>query len=99
MSKLEAYWPFIKAVLSGNRHAARRHQSRDCVRKDATVSHVLPELGEKLTARRRGAKKLPVKVAATIRLDADVLEALQASGKGRQTRVNDALRDMVKKAA
>ena len=57
------------------------------------------ELREKLTARRRGAQKSPVKVPTTIRLDADVLEALQASGKGWQTRVNDALRDMVKKAA
>ena len=50
-------------------------------------------------ARRRGAQKSPVKVPTTIRLDADVLEALQASGKGWQTRVNDALRDLVKKAA
>ncbi len=67
--------------------------------KNATVSHSLPELREKLAARRRGAQKSPVKVPTTIRLDADVLEALQASGKGWQTRVNDALRDMVKKAA
>jgi uncharacterized protein (DUF4415 family) len=51
---------------------------------------------EQITARRRGrpvgsvqaATKEPVK----IRLDADVLAALKASGDGWQTRINDALR-------
>lgn len=34
--------------------------------------------------------------AATIPFDADVLAALKATGKGWQTRVNDAMRDWVK---
>jgi len=38
----------------------------------------------------------PVKVATTIRFDADVLEALKASGKGWQTRVNAAMREWIK---
>lgn len=38
----------------------------------------------------------PLKVPTTIRFDADVLEALKASGKGWQTRVNEALRDWLK---
>jgi uncharacterized protein (DUF4415 family) len=60
------------------------------------VQATVTELRE---ARRRGAQKAPVKVPTTIRSDADVLDALKASGKGWQTRVNDALRDLVKKAA
>ncbi len=36
------------------------------------------------------------KVPTTIRFDADVLAALKASGKGWQTRVNQAVREWVK---
>ena len=38
----------------------------------------------------------PLKVPTTIRFDADVLAALKASGKGWQTRVNEAIRDWLK---
>jgi len=38
----------------------------------------------------------PLKVSTTIRFDADILAALKASGKGWQTRVNDAVRDWLK---
>lgn len=38
----------------------------------------------------------PKKVPTTIRFDADVLAALKASGKGWQTRVNEAMREWVK---
>jgi uncharacterized protein (DUF4415 family) len=44
----------------------------------------------------RGPQKTPIKVPTTIRVDADVLAALKASGKGWQTRVNEALRDWLK---
>lgn len=43
--------------------------------------------------RRRGPQKAPKKVPTTIRFDADVLEALRATGKGWQTCVNDAMRE------
>ena len=36
------------------------------------------------------------KVPTTIRFDADVLAALKATGKGWQTRVNEAMRDWIK---
>ena len=36
------------------------------------------------------------KVAVKIRLDADIVEKLRASGKGWQTRVNEALREYVR---
>lgn len=38
----------------------------------------------------------PLKVPTTIRFDADVLAALKASGKGWQTRVNEAMRQWAK---
>lgn len=37
-----------------------------------------------------------LKVPTTIRFDADVLAAIKATGKGWQTRVNDAMRDWVR---
>lgn len=46
--------------------------------------------------RARGPQKAPLKVPTTIRFDADVLADLKASGKGWQTRVNDAMRDWLK---
>ncbi|MFA7242874.1 MAG: BrnA antitoxin family protein [Sulfuricellaceae bacterium] len=38
----------------------------------------------------------PLKVPTTIRFDPDVLAALKASGKGWQTRVNDAMREWIR---
>ena len=50
-----------------------------------------------ITARRIGRPpKDDPKVFTGIRLDADVLQALRATGKGWQTRVNDVLREWVK---
>jgi len=47
--------------------------------------------------RGRGPQNTPTKVATTIRLDRDVLEFFQSQGPGYQTRINDALRDVIKK--
>lgn len=52
------------------------------------------EIGQ---VRRRGPQKTPLKVPTTIRLDADVLAGLRATGKGWQTRVNDAMRAWLKR--
>lgn len=41
----------------------------------------------------RPPSRKPLKVPTTIRLDPDVLAALKATGKGWQTRVNEALRE------
>jgi uncharacterized protein (DUF4415 family) len=63
----------------------------------AVVSRSLPELRAKLAARRgRGPQKAPTKVPTTIRFDPDVLAALKATGKGWQTRVNEAMREWIK---
>lgn len=61
----------------------------------AIVSRSLPALREQLAQRRRGPQKSPLKVPTTLRLDADLLAALKATGKGWQTRVNDVLRAWV----
>ena len=45
---------------------------------------------------RRGKQKAPTKVATTIRFDADVLQAVKSTGRGWQTRVNDAVREWAK---
>jgi uncharacterized protein (DUF4415 family) len=45
--------------------------------------------------RRRGTQKTPLKAAVSLRLDADVVEALRASGPGWQGRANAALRKAV----
>jgi uncharacterized protein (DUF4415 family) len=66
--------------------------------KTAIPFSALPEsLRDKLSAiKKRGPQKSPTKIPTTIRFDADVLAELKASGKGWQTRVNEAVRDWLK---
>jgi uncharacterized protein (DUF4415 family) len=57
-----------------------------------------PDFYAMVTKRRpgqRGPGKKPAKVAMTVRIDADTLAALKASGAGWQRRVNDVLRKAV----
>jgi len=54
-----------------------------------------PELQQAWGMRVRGPQKAPVKQATTIRLDADVMAAFKATGKGWQTRINAVLREAV----
>jgi uncharacterized protein (DUF4415 family) len=56
----------------------------------------IPALKATLAARRRGPQKAPTKVPTTIRFDPDVLAGLRMTGKGWQTRVNDAMREWLK---
>lgn len=57
---------------------------------------------EEIQARRRGrplgSVQAVTKQAVKLRLDADVLEALRATGDGWQTRINDTLRTSLKLA-
>ncbi len=41
----------------------------------------------------------PKKVQLTIKIDADVLAAIKATGKGYQTRINNALRQLISTGA
>jgi len=52
---------------------------------------------EKRRQGERGPQKTPTKIPVTIRLDQHVLEHFKASGKGWQTRLNQALVDLVSK--
>jgi uncharacterized protein (DUF4415 family) len=45
----------------------------------------------------RGPQKAPTKVSTTIRLDRDVYEFFHSQGAGYQVRINEALREVVKK--
>jgi len=45
----------------------------------------------------RGPQKLPTKVAVTVRYSAEVVEYFKSTGEGWQTRMNDALRQYVKR--
>lgn len=44
----------------------------------------------------RGPQKAPTKESTTIRLSPEVMEAFKATGKGWQTRIDDALKDWLR---
>ena len=46
----------------------------------------------------RGPQKAPTKELVSLRVDRDVVDAFRATGRGWQTRANDALRAYAKKA-
>jgi uncharacterized protein (DUF4415 family) len=50
-------------------------------------------------ARRGRPRSETPKVSTTIRLDADVLNAFKSGGRGWQSRINEALRDAIKRAS
>ena len=55
----------------------------------------LPEsLKSKLSG--RGKQKMPVKVSTTVRFDPEVLVAFKATGRGWQTRMNEALKEWLR---
>ncbi len=58
--------------------------------KQSAPTSVRKELQKRMVG--RPIKENP-KQSTTIRFDADILEAFKASGKGWQTRINDALRE------
>ncbi|WP_295430455.1 BrnA antitoxin family protein [uncultured Thiodictyon sp.] len=72
--------------------------AEESARRNAVVVHEggIAAVRAALAARRRGPQKAPTKVPTTIRFDPDVLEALKTTGRGWQTRVNDAMREWLK---
>ncbi len=58
--------------------------------------HTPKSIAARKPGRPAGSVKLEPKVSTTIRFDQDVIEALRASGKGWQTRVNDLIRADIK---
>ena len=66
----------------------------------AIVSRSMGELRTKLAARRtRGPNKLPTNEQVAVRYSPEVLAAFRATGRGWQTRMDEALRDWLKKNA
>ncbi|WP_430914071.1 BrnA antitoxin family protein [Methylobacterium sp. sgz302541] len=57
------------------------------------------KMGDRIVRRGRPPLGAAPKRQVTMRLDADVLEKLRASGEGWQGRVNDVLREYVEKNA
>jgi uncharacterized protein (DUF4415 family) len=70
------------------------------------LAHARPasELPDEILAffpntRVRGPQKSPTKVAVSLRLSSDVIEHFKSGGPGWQTRIDEALREVVKKAS
>ena len=70
---------------------------------DAIDTSDIPPLGERFwadaTRFRDRALYRPLKQSTTVRLDADVLQWLKATGKGYQTRLNAILREAMMREA
>jgi len=66
---------------------------------DAFVCHGANELHAEMTRRQRGPGKRPTKEQVAIRFDPDVLAAFRATGKGWQTRMNEALKEWLREHA
>ncbi|HET7805347.1 MAG TPA: BrnA antitoxin family protein [Pseudolabrys sp.] len=64
------------------------------MRRAKPASKVFPNL-QLPKPRGRGPQREPVKVQTTIRLDRDVIEYFRRRGRGWQTRLNSALRDVI----
>lgn len=62
---------------------------------EAWFEHADLRKGSKLLRRGRPVSSAP-KISTTLRFDATVLEAFKATGKGWQTRMNNALREWLK---
>ncbi|MCL4485783.1 MAG: BrnA antitoxin family protein [Nitrospirae bacterium] len=54
---------------------------------------VVPEIVEAYRRSRGRPPKTVTKIPITLRLDADIVESFRRTGRGWQTRMNDALRD------
>lgn len=65
------------------------------------IDELPPSLRDKLRAiqRSRGPQKAPTKKSVTVRLSVDVLQALRATGRGWQSKVDETLREQFVKRA
>ena len=66
-------------------------------RGDYAAVHTPEQIKARRAGRPVGSVKAAPKVSTTLRFDPDVLAALKATGRGWQTRVNDAMREWVKR--
>jgi len=61
------------------------------------ASEVVPDIVEAYRRSRGRPPKTTTKVPTTLRLDADIVESFRRTGRGWQTRMNEALRDWLRK--
>jgi uncharacterized protein (DUF4415 family) len=71
--------------------------TREIFRKAKPAREVFPQLELPNPRKGRGPQKSPVKVQTTIRLDNDIVAHFKTQGRGWQSRINDALRDVVER--
>ncbi|MEZ5688708.1 MAG: BrnA antitoxin family protein [Caenibius sp.] len=69
----------------------------DDIAKARPFGEVFPELAK--TIKVRGPQKAPTKVSTTIRLSPEVIEHFRKSGRGWQSRIDNALKDWIGKHA
>ena len=67
---------------------------QDWFQRARPATEVVPQVVERWR-RTRGKQKAPTKEAISIRLDQDVLAYYRASGRGWQSRINEALRKYI----
>jgi uncharacterized protein (DUF4415 family) len=92
----------LKTKPLTNKAGEVRSLTRDDFRGFRPAREVLPELvadhqrGEIRKRGKRGPQKKPTKQLVSIRLSQDVLSHFRASGEGWQTRLDDALRLIIR---
>jgi uncharacterized protein (DUF4415 family) len=69
--------------------------TKEAVAEAKPFAEILPELAASI--RHRGPQTTPTKVAISIRLSRDVIDAFKAGGPGWQSRIDDTLRAAVKR--
>ena len=67
------------------------------LRGESAAVHTPPQIAARKRGRPAGTVKTGAKVSTTIRFDPDLLAALKATGAGWQTRVNEVLREAVRR--
>lgn len=62
------------------------------------AEEILPPEILKAFPKLRGAQKAPTKVPVSLRLSSEVVDYYKATGKGWQTRIDEALKDLIRRA-
>lgn len=87
-------WPRVRTMTDADiHHDTDSPATRVSDWEGATLKKGGVEIGK---ARTRGPNKRPTKEQVAVRYSPDVLAAFRATGRGWQTRMNEALRDWLK---
>lgn len=90
-------WAKVKALTDADIvHDADSPATTEADWEQAFASHSAAELHTEAVRRARGANKRPRKEQVAVRYDAEILAYFRATGKGWQTRMNDALKEWLK---